>query len=403
MENIDTREANPGYAADQIARALATAEGHPDPEIRERALNKAQKWTSVIKGMLSGALDIGSRLPNKKFPAWVTTEVVRGGFSTGKPVAGGAIQPHEQVWLAQSSGGRQELNEFFLTEEGLLQLDALLETGAYRFDTPEEGALLSVCWLLKHGHQEAATSILQAITPYFSALRFYPIPLTEARVERKGVVSLRTVGELRRRLEKVGVPEQIQKLHETVHHWNPLQDELVSLFMETVEGETPCLVEGRVQGGWPLQRVPNGWTERARALWAKYQTLRKRNKLCGRPDSKRSNLGRCLAVLKKCRKTTRSLSGREVGMLRAVLAGIVSARGLPESEQCHQLRSRQRRETSTPTHDRLARVLRDRLVTERADLGLERPQDFLDPIQGRQVPKNLRTKSNTADWEPPPN
>ena len=41
--------------------------------------------------MASGKLRIGSREPVSGLPAWVTPEVVRGGFATGEPAAGGAV------------------------------------------------------------------------------------------------------------------------------------------------------------------------------------------------------------------------------------------------------------------------------------------------------------------------
>ena len=59
----EDRIANPGYAAFQIARALATEENHTDPATRERAREKVKTWISVLEGMFSGHLTIGSRQP----------------------------------------------------------------------------------------------------------------------------------------------------------------------------------------------------------------------------------------------------------------------------------------------------------------------------------------------------
>ena len=47
----DTPAVNPGYAAHQLAKALRTGESHPDEATRERALNKAAKWTKVLDGV----------------------------------------------------------------------------------------------------------------------------------------------------------------------------------------------------------------------------------------------------------------------------------------------------------------------------------------------------------------
>src|SRR5688572_13207748 len=42
--------ANPGYALGQLARALAASQAHEDPELRERARERAQVWSQVFEG-----------------------------------------------------------------------------------------------------------------------------------------------------------------------------------------------------------------------------------------------------------------------------------------------------------------------------------------------------------------
>ncbi|MFD5421791.1 hypothetical protein ACFWJT_27630 [Streptomyces sp. NPDC127069] len=54
-----------------------------------------QKWRAVLAGMADGSLTVGSRTPVAGLPAWVTPEVVRGGFATGTPSAGGPLTPYE--------------------------------------------------------------------------------------------------------------------------------------------------------------------------------------------------------------------------------------------------------------------------------------------------------------------
>ena len=63
-------EIDRGYVLAQLAKAST-------PE-------KAEKWAAVLRGMASGRLRIGSRTPVKDLPAWVTPEVLRGGFATGE-------------------------------------------------------------------------------------------------------------------------------------------------------------------------------------------------------------------------------------------------------------------------------------------------------------------------------
>jgi hypothetical protein len=91
--------ANPGYALGQLARAFATSQTHPDPEIRVRAEQKITTWMQVFQGMLSGALQVGSRTPLMNTPAWATLEVATGGFATGTLLAAGSLKPHEQALL----------------------------------------------------------------------------------------------------------------------------------------------------------------------------------------------------------------------------------------------------------------------------------------------------------------
>lgn len=53
--------ANPGYAVDQIARAFRAL--NLDPNETGRAGERAATWWSVLRGMLSGSITVGSRTP----------------------------------------------------------------------------------------------------------------------------------------------------------------------------------------------------------------------------------------------------------------------------------------------------------------------------------------------------
>src|SRR6478752_6398986 len=90
---------NPGYALGRLAKALRTSETHADPATRERAERKVASWVAVYEGLLSGALQVGSRTPLAGTPAWATLEVAHGGFATGGLLTGGPLQPHERALL----------------------------------------------------------------------------------------------------------------------------------------------------------------------------------------------------------------------------------------------------------------------------------------------------------------
>jgi hypothetical protein len=83
--DVNVRQAgvNSGYAAFQIAKVLTTSEQHDDPATRERAQKKVDKWETVLRNILSGAIDYGSRTPVDGVPGWATLEVVTGGLATG--------------------------------------------------------------------------------------------------------------------------------------------------------------------------------------------------------------------------------------------------------------------------------------------------------------------------------
>ena len=70
---------------------METATTHHDPDVRARAEQKALAGESVLSGMATGTLAVGSRTPVADTPAWVTLEVAHGGFATGRYVAEGPL------------------------------------------------------------------------------------------------------------------------------------------------------------------------------------------------------------------------------------------------------------------------------------------------------------------------
>ena len=158
--------ANP-YALGQLAQALTTADEHEDAATRERADARVRAWSRVLDGMRSGALEIGSRTPVRGLPAWATPEVVRGGFATGRAVAGGALDDDElgrvrELGLPRS---RAALFASYLTDEGLEERGDLLDSGAYEVRVPEDAVLLTVAALARLGQREAALDVLETVRP----------------------------------------------------------------------------------------------------------------------------------------------------------------------------------------------------------------------------------------------
>jgi hypothetical protein len=400
-----TQSANPGYALGQLAKTLATSETHENPDVRERAARKVEAWTRTIEGMLSGSLQVGSRGPVAGVPAWATLEVVKGGFATGLLLAEGELQTHEKELLARfptipTGAERAALNAHYLGDEGLDELQRLLANGCYRINVPEEGALLVVAWLVRNGQVDKARSLLDEISPYFPRLRFYPVadsrPLTAGPM-----VSLQTVGETITALQEIRPSPRVARQKEAISVWAPLYDRVISLFVETVTGPLPSLRLGpdgkplrsesgkfHIEGGWPCQAYPEGWKARAQSLQDDYRRLRAEHQLCASPESATGGFSTLRDYLEGCIRVPEKLTGRDVGMIRAILAGLASGRGLPGSPRRQAMHERQARQLASPTTSDLARLLIERLSSLPVDQGLSSLDEVLAPVRSEEA---LRT------------
>jgi hypothetical protein len=387
--------ANPGFALGQIARCLLAADAAPDADARDRANTKAEAWWGVVRGMLAGILNVGSRTPVAGVPVWVTTEVAHGGFATGELAAGGPLQPHETALLADLSpvpAGRERaaINTHFLTEAGLSTLAQVLANGHYRVRVPEEGALLAVAWLARNGHAERARALLDVLVPFLDRLRFYPVPADTPPPEGP-TVRVRTAAEVAGDLRAIRPVLRVEQQREAATIWLPLYDRVVSLFAETLDGPPPTLAldeNGKplrpggkfvVEGGWPCAAYPDGWRERAAAALAEYRRLRERHRLCAGPESASGGFATLRRALEKCVADPKSLTGREVGLVRCVLAGVIT-RGGPGSVRNDERRRRQAHQAATPGTETLAAVAAARLVGVSSDEGLPEPDAYLGPV-----------------------
>jgi hypothetical protein len=377
---------NLGYAVAQFAKALKTAQSHPDSQIRALAQAKMSKWLSVLAGLNDGNLTIGSRTPVQDVPAWATLEVVTGGFATGQLLAGGQIQDHETTWLEQTEGLgedqiRQLLNHFFLTDEGLLDLQERLKSGCYQINVPEEGALLIFAWLVQSGHLAKAQALLEMLQPWMNKLRFYPVPTQKAKLHDSHVY-LQSVEQTIVQLQQIQPNRQILLQREVILVWKPLYDRMITLFLETVIGEIPYLKvdtqnEWRqdenkrfpVMGDYPCQQFSEGWKIKAQAVIDAYEkALISPQRLAINQTSSFQKLLECLQV---CIQDSRALTGRDVGRIRLILARHIHKHGIPDSLKHQQWREKQTAPMQMPTHHQLTQVLISRLKTQEQNQGLE--------------------------------
>lgn len=385
------------YPAFQMAKALETAQVHEDPAVRRRAESKIAKWLNVIKGILSGSATIGSRKPIHGVPVWATPEVVTGGFVTGALLAGGPVKPHEQQWLAdipvaaEETETRRLLNSYFLSEPGLASLRELLRTQRYDVGVPEEGALLAIAWLVEHGHADVARHVLDAIAGQLANLRFYPIR-TEAPVRSGDRVHLENVSSVVQRLNNIKPHPRILAQKKAVEALLPLLDRAVTLFLETVAGEPPHVqtqdgkpappTNGKlvVEGGWPCQSYPDGWTLRAKAWLYDFDQAQRANSI-----AKGSRLAELHAFMERAVADPRSLNGRDVGKIRLILAGFVAKRGVPGSPQCNEKRARQQADVKKPMFSDVAHAVMPRLAALPQDDGIMDMNAILLPLTTQEA------------------
>ena len=362
-----------GYAAAMAERAKANAMAQKDPQAREKAEQRYRKWLDTLQGMRVGILGIGSRQPIQGVPVWATPEVMTGGFVTGSLLAGGIIRPHE-LELGRSLGIdspedlRRKLNEHFLTSEGLELLAGWLQSGCFALETPEEGALLVVRWLIERGEEQGAARLIGILEPWMDRLRFFPSPAAKA-CDSSPVVQIQDVATTRSLLSQVAPSRAILAQRDTIRKWIPYHDRIVGLFLETV-------IEGE-----PCRRFPPDWLERGREALHEFQVTAESSSLQGKAFRKNQHPYQLREILRRCIDQQGELTRREVGMVRSILATFVAKRGTPGSPTCQTARSRQFGEVSRPTIDAYAEVLLDRLRSCSADKGLDDPSQFLHPAE----------------------
>ncbi|MEV6179469.1 hypothetical protein [Streptomyces sp. NPDC052015] len=367
-------EANPGYASGQLARALATARTHQDPDTRRRAQDKSRAWRAVLAGMANGLLAIGSRTPVAGLPAWVTPEVVRGGFATGEALAGGPLRPYETE-VARRAGipeDRRALFAYWLSEDGLGRLYDLLDSGRYEVTVPEEAALLTVAWLARAGETQAAVALVEELVPFADRLRFSPPPADRPAPDA-AAVHRRTVGDAWHDLDRRLPSRAVETQREALAVWQPFGDELLAHWLETAE-------DGQV-----LARTPDaGWHERGEELLRRYRDLARRHTYCTKHLNPKQNL----AILRGALEETlagRPLDARRVGLLRHAVTSMVRRRGRPGSPELTALRREQAAQAALPSHHALAQLVLRRLSGLPLEEGVGEVEPLLAPVSEEEA------------------
>ncbi|MFG2372793.1 hypothetical protein ACGFY9_15105 [Streptomyces sp. NPDC048504] len=367
--------AAPGYARGQLAKAFTTALTHEDADTRRRAEGRVTRWRAVLAGMAGGLLSIGSRTPVAGLPAWVTPEVVHGGFATGTPSAGGPLQPYE-TRLAERFGvpaDRRALFAHCLTDSGLAWLWGQLNSGRYEVTVPEEGALLIMAWLVRHGETAAALDLVTELEPFADQLRFLPRPSTgRSAPDVTDALHRRSVSDTVDRLVRRRPNAAVETQREALAVWQPFGDELLVHWLETAGGE-----DGRV-----LELAPDAdWLARGAGLLNRYRQLAEEHTRCGKHRDPKENLGILRGALEET-VAGRPLDARRLGLLRHAVASMVRRRGMPGSAPHTELRRVQRDQAALPSHYALAQVVVGRLAVLPQESGIADLAPVLAPVTG---------------------
>jgi hypothetical protein len=332
-------EVNIGYAWGQLQKAIAS--GHAE---------KIAKWRSVIDGMQAGTIDPGSRTPTKA-PAWVTLDVVTGGFATGGYAAGGPLVSWEARLAADRglAATRLALNLYFLEATETLER---FERGTYRVDVPEEAALLVVAWLRARGNIDKATELVETLAPWFETLRFYPRLADTASDQERDTVRLQDLEKTRKGLAKDRRQPRFEAQRDAIRVWRPLWDRAIVLGVEGMHG-----------------RVPSDWAPRI-------ATLRDDLAKAGAPATRRA---RETVDLVATLARIETLSESELRRLRHVIGRYAAVHGTPPTATRANRNAADERNASAPLHADLRRVL----VTRLASLPGEgsAPLDAMAPVR----------------------
>ncbi|MER6350912.1 hypothetical protein ABT186_03415 [Streptomyces sp. NPDC001634] len=362
------------YALAQLAKAVTTALTHEDPGTRRRAEDRGRQWRAVLAGMAGGRLAVGSRTPVAGLPAWVTPEVVRGGFATGAASAGGPLLEYEAeaARRAGASEDRRALFAYWHTEDGLDRLSGLLDSGRYEVTVPEEAALLTVAWLARAGNVDAALDLVRELEPFAGRLRFTPRPSVGPAPDATAV-HRRTVAEAGEMLARRRPDKAVETQREALAVWQPFGDDLLVHWLQTTE-------DGRV-----LARTPDdGWHERGARLLRRYTRLAAEHTYCTKHRNPKENL----AILREALEKTvagRPLDARRLGLLRHAVASMVERRGLPGSERHTALRRQQAAQSALPSHHALAQLVLRRLSGLPQNVGAAEIAPLVAPVSAAEA------------------
>ncbi|MGW8431342.1 hypothetical protein ACWGJ9_09465 [Curtobacterium citreum] len=353
----------PAYLWGQLSRALNAD--------NDRRMGKV---LDAIAGINAGRIAVGDPVPTKGMPAWVTPEIIRGGFATGHAAASGPLTDSEQALAAEHGipATRAALFQWALTDAGLTWLQGLLDQQTYQVRLPEQAALLTVAHLLRTGHPTEAAGILDTIRPYADKLQFLPTPLTAPVPDG---VHIATIGDAVTALEQKKPRRQVETQRIANSIWNPFTDELVKLWWDT-----------RDDAGTIGRTFPDFWGNQAQDLLDVYAALSDEHDL----PSRHRKPGSTVQILLTATRATLAGDRTQIHRARTVVGDVVAKRGAPGSETLQTLRRAQQEDAAKPSHAAVAKATADALRPH-ADVLTNTPLDLIAGTPGEHLPFVRRT------------
>ena len=349
-----------GYPAFQLAKALANEAATVSQN------SKSAKWIQAIKGMLSGDIKVGERTPVKSIPAWATLEVLTGGFATGNLLAGGKLTNYEcelleKLNLKEDKNARLNLNQYFITEEGVCELQRVLENGCYVISVPEEAALLCIAALLKKDNPKDAQKILEEITPFFDRIRFYPKQTTETvELPESGEVFVQSVGQVKAGLNKDKQNKLIIGQKNSIEVWRPFYDEMIDLLVDSYSIRLSSCADSNSSDVRPFSRINIEWLEKREELLIKYESLKSSVPLSKKWSKSGSQFAKLLEAITQFSSESVFLE-KHAKYVHQAVQRYLKKHGLKNSESRRAMRELQQLQCKAPEHRYLKKVLVERL------------------------------------------
>ncbi|CUG87091.1 Hypothetical protein, putative, partial [Bodo saltans] len=282
----------------------------------------------------------GSRRPTKH-PEFLSLDVLGGGFASGELAA--VIKTDEDKRLQAS---------LLTSRSGFGAMQALLTSGNYQVELPENGAMLVVAWLLEEGRTSEARELLAQLAPYMDEVKFVPTVVASPPPLAPTTASLGTVERARKQLahaEARGAAKQAlqQPRNDVNAELMDLQAQAVALLVQTLgPGELPR------QGATVRNVIPESCAfpfllsltsnsrRDATSITTKLEQLLQNATASNRHRRQTSATNALLCALREVSKGENAVSSDSLKIvtvrIRVIMASVLSRRGAWGSEKYEQ-------------------------------------------------------------------